>query len=60
MIKPEVVIDQEESMENIVEKLSTTGNYNIPVIKDGKYIGFVSRANVFTKYRNLLKSFSQI
>ena len=33
--------------------------YNLPVLKDGKYIGFISRANVFAKYRNIVKEFSE-
>jgi len=33
--------------------------FNIPVLKEGKYIGFISRANVFSEYRKLLKKFSE-
>jgi CIC family chloride channel protein len=33
--------------------------FNIPVLKDGKYIGFMSRANVFSEYRKLLKQYSE-
>jgi CIC family chloride channel protein len=48
-----------ESMEEIVEKFQNTQHYNIPVIGEGKYLGFVSRAAVLTKYRKLLKHFSE-
>jgi len=34
-------------------------SFNLPVLKDGKYIGFVSRANVFSSYRRRLKHFSE-
>ncbi len=59
MNAPEIFITPGESMEDVAEKLSRSGHYNIAVIEKGKYLGFVSRANVFAKYRNLLKSFSE-
>jgi CIC family chloride channel protein len=43
-----------ESMEVVMEKFNKTGYYNLPVIDDGKYVGFVSRANIFKNYRKLL------
>jgi len=58
MVIPETTIDPEESMEIVVKKFRDSGKFNIPVIKDGVYLGFVSRAKVFSKYRSLLKYFS--
>ena len=58
MIIPPVTIDPNESMEEIAHKFHKTGNFNLPVVKDGKYVGFVSRANIFSSYRELLKEFS--
>ena len=58
MFIPVAKVDPEESMEEVAQKFSTSGYYNIPVIKNGKYWGFVSRANVFSAYRKLLKDFS--
>ena len=49
----------DDSMEDIVLKFQKTPQFNIVVLKDGKYIGFVSRANVFSKYRKMLKEFSE-
>ncbi len=48
-----------DSMEDIVEKFQKTAQFNIVVLEDGKYVGFVSRANVFSKYRKMLKEFSE-
>ena len=31
---------------------------NLPVVKDGKYVGFVSKSKLFSAYRKLLKEFS--
>lgn len=59
MIIPLFTIDPDESMESIAQKFHKSGNFNLAVVKDGKYIGFVSRANVFSAYRDLLKEFSE-
>ncbi len=48
-----------DSMQDIVEKFQKTPHFNIVVLENGKYVGFVSRANVFSKYRKLLKEFSE-
>lgn len=48
-----------DSMEDIVLKFQKTPQFNIVVLDEGKYIGFVSRANVFSKYRKMLKEFSE-
>jgi CIC family chloride channel protein len=47
-----------EPMEQVMKKFKTTGYYNLPVVNDGKYVGFVSRANIFNAYRQVLKDVS--
>ena len=59
MFMPDTCVEITESMEDVAKKFQTTSNYNLPVLKDGKYIGFVSRANVFSTYRKMLKNFSE-
>ncbi len=59
MNEPMATASLEDSMEQIVDKFQKTPHYNLVVLKDGKYVGFVSRAKVFSKYRNLLKQFSE-
>ncbi len=59
MFMPEPVVDPDESMEDVAKKFSGSQHYNLPVLKDGKYIGFVSRANVFSAYREKLREFSE-
>jgi len=59
MFMPEPAVEPDESMESVAHKFEKCSHYNLPVLKDGKYIGFVSRANVFSKYRSLIKSFSE-
>jgi len=58
MITPEYIIDPDESMEQVAKKFQDSGKFNLAVIKNGKYLGFISRARVFSKYRILLKYFS--
>jgi CIC family chloride channel protein len=58
MYMPDTIVDQKATMEDVAQKFAETSHYNLPVLKDGKYIGFVSRANVFSAYRKLVKDFS--
>lgn len=55
---PTTHVSIDDSMDNVVKKINQTGKFNIVVLKEGKYLGFVSRANVLTNYRKILKSFS--
>ncbi|HAG16362.1 MAG TPA: chloride channel protein [Bacteroidales bacterium] len=58
MFTPLATVGPDESMEEVANKFNNTGNFTMPVIQDKKYIGFVSRANVYSAYRTLLKDFS--
>ena len=46
-------------MEEIVQKFQKSGKYNIPVIRDGQYMGYISRANVFSAYRKMMSEISE-
>jgi len=59
MIVPEVLVDVQDNMEEVAEKFKRSGKYNMVVLENGKYLGFVSRANVFSEYRNLLQQYSE-
>ena len=56
---PEYLIHPEDSMETVVKKFQVSGKYNIPVIENGKYLGYISRANVFSTYRKTLSEISE-
>ena len=58
MYMPEPLVSIDESMEDVAQKFSECAHYNLPVLDKGKYIGFVSRANVFSAYRSLIKEYS--
>jgi len=58
MYMPEFFISPEDPIEVIVEKFKTCGRFNLAVIDNGKYIGFISRARVFSVYRDTMADLS--
>jgi CIC family chloride channel protein len=54
----EWTIQSKDQMEEVARQFSESGRYNLPVLQNGKYLGFVSRARVFSSYREMLKHFS--
>ena len=56
--KSEITIDINESMDDAMIKLESSNLWNIPVTNQGKYIGFISRANILSFYRRILKKSS--
>ena len=59
MFMPSNIVQWDDDMETVAGKFQKSGKYNLVVLKNGKYEGFVSRANVFSRYRQLLKEFSE-
>ncbi len=59
MFVPQEYINLSDSMSDVATKFHDSVNYNIPVIDKGLYVGFVSRANVFSTYRKMLKYFAE-
>ena len=58
MYMPEFFISPYDNMEMVAEKFESSGRYNLAVIDNGKYLGFISRAVVFSKYRKTLQNVS--
>jgi CIC family chloride channel protein len=59
MFMPSPTVSPGESMEDVAYKFQTSSHYNLAVVNRGKYVGFVSRANVFSKYRSMIKNFME-
>lgn len=59
MVFPENVIRPEDPMEEVAAKFQNSGKYNIVVLDGDRYLGYVSRANVFLTYRKKLSDLSQ-
>ena len=47
-----------DTMNQVMDKFQSTGAWNLPVVKDGKYIGFISKSKLLTVYRRKLIYFS--
>ncbi|WGF94130.1 chloride channel protein [Aequorivita marisscotiae] len=59
MHNPPGVIDlHKDKMTEVMKKFQDTGAWNLPVINDGKYYGFVSKSKLLTAYRRKLIDFS--
>lgn len=58
MFRPLCTVDMSESMETIAQKFLSIPDYNIVVLDGEKYEGFLSRANVFSTYRQKVKEMS--
>jgi CIC family chloride channel protein len=59
MYMPEYLVDVNDTMEQIAQKIQASGKYILVVLDQGKYIGCVSRARVFSKYREMMKEMSE-
>lgn len=58
MYMPEFFIAPDDPIEVIVEKFKSCGRYNLAVLDDGKYVGFISRARVFSVYQETMADMS--
>jgi len=54
MQKPPAFVSPKESMQSVMNKFEFTQAWNLPVIDEGKYIGFVSKSRIFNAYRKKL------
>lgn len=51
-------IEVGDSMENVMKTFDRSGAWNLPVVENGKYIGFVSKSKIFNSYRQVLKQYT--
>ncbi len=58
MYMPQFWVSPSDSMGKVAEKFESSGRYNLAVLDEGKYLGFISRANVFSNYRENIRHFS--
>lgn len=54
MHSPPEILLVTEKMQMAMEKFETSGAWNLPVIDNGKYLGFVSKSRIFNAYRKKL------
>jgi len=51
---PEIIDYDLDNGHSVMRKFKESNAWNLPVIKDGKYFGFISRSKMLTAYRNKL------
>ncbi len=60
VFRPDYTVRIDESMESVVTKFSHSDKYNIAVLdQNNKYLGFVSRARIFSIYRRMSRQLSE-
>lgn len=59
MTLPPDIVNMNDNMEDVMKKFTETQAWNLPVQKDGKYLGFVSKSKIFNAYRELLVEVSE-
>jgi len=54
MQKPPAYLNPQEKMQSVMNKFELTQAWNLPVIDNGKYLGFISKSRIFNAYRKKL------
>ena len=55
---PDYIYYEKDSMKQVMKKFQDSGAWNLPVIKDESYYGFVSKSKLLTAYRMELINFT--
>lgn len=55
MQQPTEIVIYDETMETVMDKFENSGSKILPVLKNGKFIGFIAKHFVLLKYREKLK-----
>ncbi|MEO0572739.1 MAG: chloride channel protein [Bacteroidota bacterium] len=56
---PEHIFYEADSMKQVMKKFQDSGAWNLPVIKNEEYVGFVSKSKLLTAYRRKLIDYSR-
>ncbi|MBT8319289.1 MAG: chloride channel protein, partial [Gramella sp.] len=51
---PEIIDIEKDRMKEIMKKFQESNAWNLPVVKEGKYVGFISKSKMLTAYRQKL------
>jgi len=58
MTSPPALINIDDDMRDIIKKFDETATWNLPVVADGIFVGFISKSSILNRYRQLLKEYS--
>jgi len=56
---PPEFINIDDSMNDVMRKFERTSSWNLPVLDNDVYVGFVSKSKIFSAYRSILVQFSE-
>jgi chloride channel protein, CIC family len=56
---PDIINYEGDTMQMVMDKFQNSSAWNLPVIKNGKYFGFVSKSKLLTAYRRQLINFTK-
>lgn len=59
MTVPPAKIEINSNMDAVMKLFDKTNAWNLPVVENDKYVGFVSKSKIFNSYRRVLVHFSQ-
>lgn len=59
MSLPPALVERTDPMDQVMRKFQESGAWNLPVVENGKYIGFISKSKLFSAYRRKLIEFSE-
>ena len=51
---PPATVSTFEEMPSVMKKFETSEAWNLPVVNDGRYVGFISKSRIFNAYRTKL------
>ncbi len=57
MSMPPARIELHQPMEEVMRTFDKTNAWNLPVVDNGKYVGFVSKSKIFNSYRRVLRHY---
>lgn len=60
MHPPPAFVNFDEHLDTVMDKFDSTNAWNLPVLKEGKYYGFLSKSKIFTVYRDKLSCSNNI
>jgi CIC family chloride channel protein len=58
MVTPVTIINASDDVREIVKKFDETNTWNLPVVDEHKFVGFISKSSILNQYRQLLKEYS--
>lgn len=59
MSMPPAIIEIGEQMERVMDIFDKTHAWNLPIVDNGRYVGFVSKSKIFNSYRRVLRHYTE-